>query len=224
MKRSNPILMALMLAAAAPSQSSPPLDFDAPADAGIDLKADLPPPPPGPPHVRRFFEVLREQDPDGYVRLLRLREEDPAAFRAEIAERIEKRRDKKRHGLGAQGPRERPDRPSWQPPAPPGDWHGPHGFELRSPMLEAAERRVIELATSVRTADSAEERKRRIEELKKELERVFDLRDQLRREYLQKAREQLDRMEKGLDERRARKDAIIERRLDELLRKGDSAR
>jgi hypothetical protein len=183
---------------------------------------ETPPPPvrPGPPPaVERFFEFIRQQDPEDYERLHRLRETNRAAFRAEIAERIRRERDRRGLPEFHEGP------PFAWNAGPCGErkHHGPRGgrpdgaaMRIHSPELEALERRARELARAVREAETEEHRDQAEAELRDVLGRAFDLREQLRRERLQQMRAHLDAIEKFLAERAANRDAIIERRLRRL--------
>ncbi len=193
--------------------------------AGVTQLAAQPPPnrepgpPPGPPpSIEKFFDIIRQRNPEEYERLRQLRETDPAAFRAEIAARIEQERI--RRGIGAPpgegpGPRMAPrgDREFRRPrPGEEGD-----AMAVHSPEVEAHERKAREIAESLRAAKTDEERAARTRELRDELAQAFDLREQLRRERIKQMRERLEKVEAFLAARQANRDAILDRRVNELI-------
>ena len=88
---------------------------------------------------------------------------------------------------------------------------------VHSPKLEAHERKAREIAELIRAAKTDEERATRTKELRDELARAFDLREQLRRERIKQMRERLEKVESFLAARQANRDAILDRRVSELL-------
>jgi hypothetical protein len=93
-----------------------------------------------------------------------------------------------------------------------------------------AERRVREAAERCRAADGVE-RERRREELRSEINVQFDVRTQLRQSELERISRDLERLQRAVGEIRAdlerrekERDAIIERRIQHLLERGDDDR
>ncbi|MCS6771630.1 MAG: hypothetical protein NZ740_06345 [Kiritimatiellae bacterium] len=175
--------------------------------------------------MQKFFQVLKEKNPEEYERLRHLRETNPAEFRAEMAEKI--REHRRRHVP------DRPESPDTEARAHPKphrerlamrpDGRPPALDRFGSPELQALEERAKDLAAAIRSREPGPEREALLKELKEVLEKAFDLRDELRRDQLRRAREELDRMEKRLDERLTRRTAIIQRRMTELTEPGADA-
>lgn len=199
-----------------PVQAQPPDDALQPHPFD-SMRTNRPPPP---PHVRRYFEVLKEKDPAEYERLTTLRENDPEAFRDELADRLRKERE--RRGWGGdrgeegehwhqRGPRE--ERAS-------GVFYRPRGGYSdgtpASPELEALEIKILNIARSLRDSQSDDERTRLRDELKAEIGTAFDLRLRLRQERLAQMEKRVEHLKGALQERQSKRDAIIQNRLDEL--------
>lgn len=78
---------------------------------------------------------------------------------------------------------------------------------------QALERRIDELAQSVRRAPEGPERTRLHGELRARLVDLFALKQQIRREEIDRAQAELDAVRELLDERDAQRDAIVDGRL-----------
>lgn len=178
-----------------------------------------PPPPPGPPPtVERFFEIIRNRNPDEYERLRQLRETDPTAFRQEILDRIE--RERARRGFAppaVEGPGPRAFRNGDRETRRPRGGDAGDAMKVHSPEIEAHERKAQELAEQARSAKTDEERAALLKALRAELASAFDLREQMRRERIQQMRERLEKVESFLALRQANRDAILDRRVRELI-------
>lgn len=182
------------------------------------IREQHPPPLGPPPTIEKFFDIIRQRNPEEYERLRSLRETDPEAFLDEIESRIEQERI--RRGLGAPpgqgpGPRMAPRRDREFRRLRPGDEGD--AMSVHSPEVEAHEQKAREIAASLRTAKTDEERAARIQELRDELARAFDLREQLRRDRIKQMRERLDKLEAFLATRQSNRDAILDRRVNELI-------
>jgi hypothetical protein len=181
--------------------------------------------PDAPAVVKRFFEVIREEDPAEFERLQRLRETNRAAFRAEIANLIRRERNQigfpqfddggsPPRGAGSILKRARLARKEGHVIGDP--------MRVYSPELERLERRARELARAVREAENDQQRERAMAELRDVLNLIFDKRQQLRYERIQHVRARLDDIEKRLAERAANRNTIIEHRLRYLIDGPDS--
>lgn len=164
-----------------------------------------------PPPVQRFFDLLKERDPAEYARLRELRKNDPDAFRAELAERLTGLRERR----GARG------EPDVRDMREPGRHMGRSGNmergPERNPELEMAERLAKETAAAVRTATSDEEKKKLMAQLKDEVGDIFNIRETMRRERIRQMEDHVAKIKQVLDERRAQREEIIERRVNQLL-------
>lgn len=217
-------LTVLLALTAALAQAQPPPDAMAPEPAPWEARQMPPPregpPPEGPgpgdqggdrPPLQRFLEILRQQNPQEFDRLKNLRESDPAAFRKELHERLQQEREKR--GLpGGPGDdlREHMGRRIME------GGPGPEGMNVRSPEIDRLEKASRDLAQSYRNATGEAEKARLQAELKQNLEQAFDLREQLRRERFQQMEARVRKVREMMDQRQAQRDAIINRRLQEL--------
>lgn len=162
-----------------------------------------------------WLKRVKTHDPQEFERLSKLRQENPEAFQKELKERLEKIRANKRGDLsldvaasfksapgerGAFAARSRDG----------GKQRDPHQADLNK-----QEQEIHKLAASYKTATSAEKQKLQAE-LKKKITDVFELREQSRRESIQRLEVQLVQLKKDADNRKSNRDAIIERRLKEL--------
>lgn len=171
------------------------------------------------PPIERFFAILKQTDPEEYERLRALREKDPVAFRAEIAQRLIQERERRAPRGDRNGEREgrRPARGALEP----GPYTPPMGafdaWASPNPEADQLELKSRELARALKEATSPEDQARLRAELKSTLLRAFELREQMRRERLAQMEDRVIRIKKLLDERAAQRDAIIQRRMDELI-------
>ncbi len=187
-----------------------------PGDKPPHERRPMPPGPGQPPPIELFFEMMRQRNPEEFERLRRLRETDPAAFRAELAERIQRERGRRGVDGGPLGRRGIPpydEREARRAPPARGDGDVLH---IRTPELDKMESKTRELARAFREAKSEDERSKMKEELRGEIARLFDLRERLRRERVEQMRERLEKVEQLLADRAAHREAIIERRLNEM--------
>ena len=197
------ILLTLLAASVATAAPPPP-----------EPAFDEPPPGPPPPHVQRFFEVMRERDPEEFERMRQLRESDPAAFRAELGERLRKARERQAGG-------------DFKPTGQPGEGPGPHrrprrdgqgdALFVNSPELRELEAGAGHLIRQIRELEAGPERSEAIASLRDTLTRAFDLRQQLRRTRVAEMKERLLEVESLLDKRELERAQVIEHQLSVLI-------
>ncbi|MBI4616264.1 MAG: hypothetical protein HY720_21805 [Planctomycetes bacterium] len=163
---------------------------------------------PVPPEVvEKVLRHAREEGPEHFEKLSRLREENPDEFFRvvrKIAEELERRhreeKDGEPHG----------ERPGDDP-------------EAREHMKrqEELERRAKEIAEAFRRADGAEQREELRGKLRETLGAIFEMREQMRRRELERLQHEIEEMRQALERRRENREAIIEKRLREMTGEGD---
>ena len=79
------------------------------------------------------------------------------------------------------------------------------------------ERETLQLAGRVRNTSDPAERERLVQRLREKLTEAFELKESIRAEEIDQAEEQLEELRRLLRGRAARKDSIIERRMEELI-------
>lgn len=203
--KTRTIFLALSLMAILGASARAQAETPVPAMPDVAQEARMPPP------VQRFFDLLKERDPAEYARLRELRENDPDAFRAELANRLAGLRERR----GARG------EPEVRDMREPGRHMGRSGKMDRGPEhhpeLDMAERLAKETAAAVRTATSDEEKKKLTAQLKDEVGEIFNIRETIRRERIRQMEDHVAKIKHVLDERRAQREEIIERRVNQLL-------
>lgn len=142
--------------------------------------------------VDRWLAWVRERRPAEYERLTRLRAERPAEFEAEAARRL------------GEWARVAGDREGAGP--------GPAG-EQRMQQYTA---RIESLARAYREA-SAEQRSLLRQELQQLVTIAFDLQEAERRERLGRLEREVQRLKRELEQRRAAREQMIERKVREIL-------
>ncbi|MEM6645244.1 MAG: hypothetical protein AAF730_03235 [Bacteroidota bacterium] len=92
-------------------------------------------------------------------------------------------------------------------------------IELYDRMLQESqlERRTQELALKLRRVSEGEAEQRYRQELEATLTRLFDLKQQNRRDEIDRLQDQIDIMSRRLEYRETRRDEIIQQRLDKLI-------
>ncbi|HOW97572.1 MAG TPA: hypothetical protein P5567_06540 [Kiritimatiellia bacterium] len=199
-------------------------DFDEaspPPPEAPDL-AEPPGPPPGEAGpVDRWMERLEKRNPDEYLRYREMREKDPEGFRRELAGRLGRERlqtvmnahPRLRVFLDSLPESERMDvlqalGRALRPGGPP---HEPNAGELR-PLHEE----VARLAREYRQSTDQAQREQRRADLKLKLGELFDAREQGRADHIARIQAEVAKLQQALDSRRAQRDEIVERRLQEL--------
>ncbi|HBA84570.1 MAG TPA: hypothetical protein DCZ95_10790 [Verrucomicrobia bacterium] len=193
-----------------------------------------PPPPRAMPkeaHLEKWLAHIREKNPEEYDQLIKLREADPEAFRAELRERLRYRRHmahlketpKLYEFLMSLPPEERNRILDRLAPPPHdrserfGDRKGPN------PEMGAMEDEIRTMVKTYRKTEKPGEKQQIQADIRNRLERLFDLRGQQRLQMIAEAEQDLQVLKKQLDERQANREKIIERRLGELLHEDDLA-
>ena len=203
----------------------------------LDNEPEDPPPPgsPLPPDpvfddhgaagpVDRWMEGLEKRDPESFGRFQRLRLQDPAGFRREIAGRL--RREHVRAGMAAH-PRIReflmnlPEEERQEIMAALARVLAPRG-EGRSrapppsPELDALQADVKRLARAFREAKDEPAREAARSELRDKLAVLFDAREQGRALHIRHIESELAALQQMLESRRTNRQENIERRLNDL--------
>ncbi len=219
MKR--PILFLLLSAgalAALPLYAQPADDAGSQTVSGGDTLRGTRPPP---PHVQRYFEILKEKDPAEYERLTALRETDPDAFRTALMERLRKRWEQREWDSDRKGGEHPWRKRDARGPQTAGIFFRPeHGYSdgaQPTPELETLEIKIADLARSVRDAATDSEKAQLQQELTAEIGNAFDLRQRMRQERLAQMEKRVEHIKTILQDRQSKRDSIIQNRLNELL-------
>jgi uncharacterized coiled-coil protein SlyX len=184
--------------------------------------------------LERFLEWYRQQNPDDVARLQKLREEDPEAFRAELREKLEKARQRfgegRAPGMGPGG-RRGPGGEGWRGPA-----DGPHGGEGRGWMPGLPEGRglsrlalsnpeapgwldALRKKTEAYRAATDETAKAALkEEIRGLVAKLYEVRIADQAKQLDQLEVELSRLRDEIARRRADFKALVEERVEELLR------
>ncbi len=186
-----PWLLAPTVFADGPSATAPSAPTNAPA--GRPPRA-----------VERLLEAIRQQRPDEYDRLLRLRRDNPARFQEELRRRFDE--SARRRGLATNAAPVAEPAPAVAGPAP---------TDVEERVAEIM-REVIRLAEEYPRAPSSERNAQR-ERIRNLVAAAFDLREQDRVRRVQRLRQELDRLKEELDQRRRNRDAIVDRKVAEIL-------
>jgi len=141
--------------------------------------------------VERWLAWLRERRPAEYERLVRLRAENPAEFEAEM---------KRRLGEWVRGAAEREAA----------------GHEAAERRMQQYLARIQNLARAYREAP-AERREEFREELRQVVTIAFDLQEAERRERVVRLEREVQRLKRELEQRRAAREQMIERKVREIL-------
>jgi hypothetical protein len=159
---------------------------DAPGRMGVQGRGQM---------LRRIMERLKEQDPERYEELMRLREENPGLMHERLKE-FGKKLGERRMGK-AQDP------------------------ELREKFKElmALEKKAREFAGQYRKAETEEEKKRAGGDLKSVLVKAFDLKLVTQEKGVQQLEKRLKELKELLEKRKAAREEIIQNRFDELTGK-----
>ena len=179
-----------------------------------------------------WLDRVKEQNPQEFERLKKLRGDDPEAFHAEarkmIRREIGERLKRERPAVFAALEKLSPEDREWvfsrmQPRG--GMWQG-QGGELNrrgdgargqgpGPGPENGEEAIRSLAKSYREADEPNKAEIR-EKIRKTLTESFERRSERRRNELAQFEKRIGEMRKVVEERQANRDAIIDKRLKEI--------
>ena len=179
-------------------------------------------PPPGDNPVTLWMERLRQRNPEEYARLNELRQKDPGRFHREMHKRLQRQQaadvlknNPRFKQLFEELPEEERDRIT-ELISQPVMRKGPGKHGKPNPEIEKLEMEAGALSQAYReTADPAEKQKIR-DEIQTKLEALFDLRQKDREQMIATMEKRMADLHKNLEEKTARRDEIIQRRLREL--------
>jgi len=193
-------------------ESAPPRPPDAELERGGAVQPPQPPARPflpGPERrwgdaedegvIARWLERVRDAQPEEFLRLRRLRESNPAAFRDEMRRRLFPRR-------GAESDDSEARRGSRPPPRP-----------ERDPDLEAIETELLQLARQYHTARDPAAREELRAQVRNKLRETFQRREAVWVARIAAMRRDLDALEKRLEQFRQGRESAIDDRLRDIL-------
>lgn len=148
--------------------------------------------------MKKFLEHLKDENPEKYEDLMRLRKENPDLFREKLKEHIGEFIKNKR-GRG----RERMDP------------------ETRERMKEIGglEKQSMELAKQYRGAETDEEKQSIAGDLKQVLVRTFDMKLLNQQKNMERLEKRLEELKNLLEKRKESRNDVIQKRFDELTGK-----
>jgi hypothetical protein len=171
--------------------------------------------------MEQWFDHLARQNPEEFQRLQELQREDPAAFRAEMATRLQ--RERLRENM-----RDMPRAREFVANLPPEEREqllnrlAEAGLEPRlqgerkmSPELQKLQREAQHLVKAYGSADEAERSGIRMR-LRENVGAQFDLREKRRADEVAKMAKRLKKLQQSLEQRGKRRDEIVEQRVREL--------
>lgn len=185
------------------------------------------------PHMERWMERLRENDPETYQRMADLREEQPVAFRMELRRRVHEARWMHRvreeqpgfydylQGLPA-GERAELCR-FLEQTAGEVDEGRRSPRRLLQPRLEG-DGELREQVEDWKAAETPEEREAIAAKFRAHLRELFDERTAEQKEEIERAEKQVERLRHLLQQREENRDQWIERLISRLLRNADKPR
>lgn len=180
-------------------------------------------PPPGAP-VDQWMERMKQDHPADFERLRALREKNPEGFRWALHQRLREERILKAlrdhpkvfeflMGLPEEE-RAKVLLKLAQTQGPRGGPHGPPG--MMNPEILRLETEARQLSRTYRETTDETARQKLRQDLRQRLETLFDLREKERAAQIQRIETDLTNLKKALDDRKARREEIINRRLQEL--------
>ena len=191
-----------------------------------------------PAAIDRWLQKLQQENPEEFAALQKLRKEDPMAFRRAMHERLLKQRLKdavEEYPQLQQAFMSMPEEERMEAlkkltfiAGPPGMRHGGQGPKGQQggmrggpgPERDSATRQLEDqsgaLARAYREASDPAEKEKILADLRGKLEQIFDAREQERLQHIDRAEKEMARLKEMLENRRARKAEIIDRRLKDL--------
>lgn len=212
-----------------PALAQPRMDERGPRERPREGHA---PPEAGRPHIERWLEQLEARDPEEYQRIMELRERHPAAFRAELRNRVHDARMMERlrepfpelherisrlprdervrigrmiRGEGDEGPME-PFRHR----------HGPPPDEAANAMHD--------LLVQWRTAEDDAAREEARMAIREHVAKVFDQRTATQEADIQRAEEQVSNLRSMLESRLKKREEWIDRIMERVLQAPNARR
>lgn len=181
---------------------------------------DAPPPRNNP--IDLWLNNLRVRDPDEYARLTELRMKDPDKFHAEMYKKLRHQqtlevldKNPRFKQVFDQLPEEERTRITElisQPVMKKGP--GKHGRP--NPEIEKMEAETGELARMYQEAPDAVEKQKIKDTIRSKLEALFDLRQKDREQMIARMEKKMADLRRNLDEKKGRREEIIDRRLKDL--------
>ena len=178
----------------------------------------------GAPPIEMWLDMIKEKDPAEYEKLIALKNENPNAFYNNLRYRVKLERfksDLQEHPkvMEVFDALSEEDR-RWivskiQPPKKMQSPGAPQS-RIASPEINTAEQTSIELTQKYHQTKDEKEKQKIKEDIRTQLNKTFDLREQKRAEELNTIQTHLQTLEQTVESRKANRDAIIEQRLHQL--------
>ena len=172
--------------------------------------------------VDLWLKHLRDRNPDEYARLTELRMKDPEKFHAEMHKKLQRQqvlevfetnpRFKQVFGELPEEEQNRITELISQPVMKKGP--GKHGRP--NPEIEKMEAETGELARMYQEAPDAVEKQKIKDTIRSKLEALFDLRQKDREQMIARMEKKMADLRRNLDEKKGRREEIIDRRLKDL--------
>lgn len=168
--------------------------------------------------INRLLNHIEQQDPEQARELRELRENDPAAFREALHERLNRVRERIQAAEPDRLTRDRQRKP---------EESGREGPRARRPHQEGdvdVRRHDVEIRNLVqqyREATTDEQREELRKALKDEVTTRFDQREDARRIQLEQLKQSVERLRAVLEERAEQREELIDQRVESLLRRID---
>ena len=157
----------------------------------------------GPFAVERWFQRLQQEDPEVYQQLMKLRRDDPEAFRVKLRERLLQAGRR----AGNQGPRIGADGP--RPGSPFLDRQKMEEMRaFRSKLQEAVRKLQVDPDDDNRSA------------VRKLLTEEFDKKLQFQETHLARIRQEIETLEAAVARKKQQRKALIQARLEEIEKNG----
>lgn len=167
------------------------------------------------PAIEDFMSHLRESDPEAHARLVRLRGEDPEAFRAELRDRLRRQREERKvDGYKSREARAPGKRGEEESPKPGSSERGPKRPGGNLEEDEAVRR----LQRQYHETNEEMARQRIRAELQRKAEEAFARRERYYAQRLERMERELEGLKAEWDRYQARREDLIRQRVDSLLR------
>lgn len=144
------------------------------------------------PRISRWMERQQKKNPEEYERLQDLREQDPEAFRKELADKLKKAKMEAKKSAKLEGLN-----------------------KAQRQQLKEIENKILQDVQALREQDASSDEA--IQKLRSLLEEAFDLREAFQQAQLEELRERIEILESVRQQRHEKRDQIVDRRLQELL-------
>ena len=173
--------------------------------------------------VDLWLNHLRVRDPDEYARLTELRMKDPDKFHAEMHKKLQHQqslevldKNPRFKQMFDQLPEEERTRIT-ELISQPVMRKGPGKHGKPDPEIEKLEAETGELACLYQEAPDAAEKQKIKDTIRSKLETLFDLRQKDREQMIARMEKKMADLRKNLDEKKGRREEIIDRRLKDLI-------